>query len=412
MIAKLLDWYQKLHQQLRVLTISSLSLCLIHAHAIYAVTCDDVNERLAMTKLFIDKSVLLQAQQDRIVHVLMSHLDPLKIYFQYQDYEYITSQFGFVEIADDTMKVDCTLLDDIAQLFNERVKYNIKLLESLNYNAIQHGPDRAIQFYYEHDDYAKNNEETEQRLLNRARLESFLLEFSNIVKSHTAKERLVLKTIHSSMIKLHQFYDITTPRGHDQFYNLFVQAVFVAIDRDITYFDDRTMSAIRSMQYLSKLRGTSLKTDQAQIRSDTISNFIGSLLTITRNWEEPFWRISSVHDSHNEVALKDDLFKPGDILFAMSVGKSGTVLDLGYSANITELFEHSSEPNQSQNTKRKKIMITLRKLDNNTTEVRAVSFSQKGAGLPMETGFLPFTVHHQDLPANFDLAYVKNLDFS
>lgn len=378
----------------------------------YALTCDELNQRLALTKLFIDKSVLLEAQQTRILHVFMSYLDPFKIYFHREDYEYFRSEFGFTAVADATMTIDCTIIDEIVQLFHQRLKYVIDYTQQLNYDDIKHGPGRQIEFYYEHDDYAKNYEEGNERLLNRLRLESLLLEFSPIFKSHHAKAKLVLKTIASALVQIYNYFDFDSAKGQNRIYNLFVKAVYVAIDRDVTYIDDETFAALRSALIVQNMRGATMLNLNTQLNDDRKLSFVGSLLNVSRNWEEPFWRIAAVHDSHNKVALSNDLFRPGDILFAMSVGESGSILDLSYSHSITDINERSLEAKNTRNTKRQKVIVALRPADDGSTAtLRVISFSQKGSGLAQEDGTITFAASHPDLPSDIDIGYVKILTF-
>lgn len=381
-------------------------------HLAHALTCDELNQRLALTKLFIDKSVLLEVQQERILHVFMSYLDPFKIYFHREDYDYFTSAFGFTDVADATMTIDCTIIDQIASQFNQRLNYVTAYTQELSYDDIKHGPGRQLQLYYGHDDYAKTYEEADTRILNRLRLESLLLELSPIFKSHHAKAKLVLKTIASGLAKQYKYFDFSSTKGKNRIYNLFVEAVYVAIDRDILYTDDETFATVRSALILSNMRGATRLSQNVDLHNDRKSSFVGSLLNISRSWEEPFWRIASVHDSHNKIALSDDLFRPGDLLFALSVGESGSILDLSYSHSIIDINERSLESVNTRNTKRQKLIVALRPDDTGeTATLRVISSSQKGTGLTQESGTISFAASHPDLPSDIDIGYVKILTF-
>lgn len=398
--------------RIKLLSIATLYcvgfICLIcFTRLSYAIDCDNVNERLGMTKLFIDKSILLQEQQDRIIDVYLNFLDPLKVYFYKDDYQYIQSEFGFTKIEGGTMTVDCALIDMIGDLFIERLHSARDFVQTLSYEDIKPDTDRTFEFYYDPGDFAQGPEEAGERLLARARLETLIIHLS----ASKINDSKLLKIIRKTFSSLIDFYDAHSSRGKEHLYNSFIQAVYMAIDRDIGYLSDEIMKSIKQQNNLKNLTNTHNSTLDERIshREQHRSSLLGSLMNMTRDWAEPFWRVSSVHDNHNQVVLSDDLIHPGDMVLAMSSGSSRSLHDLGYSNSLTDLHSRTLFTALSDSKKITTLLVMRKSQDD--AKLRLVTITQKGTGLPLEFGILPMNAHHHSFDAPIDISYVKIVTF-
>lgn len=351
-----------------------------------AISCEDVNNRLDHTKLFIDKSILLEDQSDRILHVFMSSLDPSKVFFTKEDYDYAKEVFGFYEVADDTMKIDCTIIDNIAMVLSQRVQMAKEFVSTLSYDDIKPQATNKLEFFYGANDYAGHEEEAGDRLRNLARRQAFFFEASEQLKKRGDKEKFTLKSVNSYFASLSKFFSLERPEAQLFYYSTFIRSVIIAIDRDSSYLSEIDMKIISRHHQSVRLNAQSPSVVNGPMNTFKFESSVGALVIATRDWEEPYWRVASVHDSHNEVALSTDLLRPGDMLVAFSPGPRSVLTDLSYSQYIFDFMNSFT----AANIKKQASVMTLRRGEGNEAEVRLVSFSQRGSGLPAEYGQLEF----------------------
>ena len=386
-----------------------------------AISCEDVNNQLDHTKLFIDKSILLEDQSDRILHVFMSSLDPSKVFFTKEDYEYAKELFGFYEVADDTMKIDCTIIDNIAMVLSQRVQMAKEFVSTLSYDDVRPQATNKLEFFYEAGDYADDEEEAGERLLNLARRQAFFFEASQQLKKRGDKERFTLKSVNTYFASLSKFFSLERPEAKLYYYGTFIRSAIIAIDRDSSYLSEIDMRMINRHHQSSRLNAQSRpSTVNAPMNTFKFESSVGGLVIATRDWEEPYWRIASVHDSHNELALKSDLLRPGDMLVAFSPGPRSILTDLSYSQYMFDFM--NSFTAEAKNVKKQTSVMTLRRGEGNEAEVRLVSFSQRGSGLPAEYGQVQFQASLREAAKqteekavkeakDVDISYVKLLVF-
>jgi carboxyl-terminal processing protease len=224
----------------RLLTVGAFMV--LFAETSYALKCDDLKHMTGVYfKMHFSQHTFDNELSERTLENFIKSWDPGKIYFLESDVIGFRKKFA-TQLDDMIQKDDCTVIDDVVDVYAKRYQQRQKLIAKLINKKFDFTKDEYMAIDRKKMKWAKTNEEIESRW--RKRIKFSTLQLNNTLKDIT-KVREKLKKRYALALKRHNGL------SSDDAYSSFLNAFSNSLDPHSTYMAPEQLEDFRISTRLS-----------------------------------------------------------------------------------------------------------------------------------------------------------------